>query len=116
MPVRRLRIPWSVDPRQLATAAWAGLAQTLFAPSPTTPWRSASQRRLARLAAIVGGLVLALVALKLARQPVPTVYARRIVLIGLLGMLLIVPRFPLIVWRLGLLAALLIPVTVRGAV
>ena len=36
-------------------------------------------------------------------------------LIGLLGLLLTAPRFPLIAWRLGLLAAVLIPLTVEPA-
>ena len=41
--------------------------------------------------------------------------APRLVLFGFLGLLLAAPRFPLIAWRLGLLAAVLIPLTVEPA-
>jgi signal transduction histidine kinase len=110
MPVRRVDTRRSVDWRTLATAAWAGLAQTLFAPPPPLPWRSAWLRRLANLAAIAGGLVVAVTIWKLTRLPLDE-GAPHLTLIGLLGLLLAAPRFPLIAWRLGLLAALLVPVT-----
>ncbi|MGH2881927.1 MAG: sensor histidine kinase [Solirubrobacteraceae bacterium] len=103
----------SVDWRTLATAGLTGLEQTLFAPPATRPWRSAWLRRLASLAAIAGGLVVANETLLLTRPY--TDDAPRIVLFGLLGLLLAAPRFPLIAWRLGLLAAVLIPLTVEPA-
>jgi signal transduction histidine kinase len=115
MPVRLPGTGRSIDPQQVSTVAWTGIAQTLFAPTPTTPWwRWAWQRRLASLAAIAGGLVVALATLWLVQQSINQ-DAPRGVLIGFLGLFLAAPRFPVIVWRLGLLAALLIPLTVEPA-
>jgi signal transduction histidine kinase len=112
--VDRVDLRPSVDPRALATAAWTGLAQTLFAPPATRSWRSAWLRRLATLAAIAGGVVV-LATLGVLMRPASNDHAARNVLIGLLGLLLAAPRFPLIAWRLGLLAAVLIPLTVEPA-
>jgi signal transduction histidine kinase len=115
MPVNRLDTRRSVDGRTLATAAWIGLAQTLFAPPATRPWRSTWLRRLASFAAIAGGIVVAVTIWKLIRLP-PAERTPHFVLIGLLGLLLAAPRFPLIAWRVGLLvAAVLIPLTVEPA-
>jgi signal transduction histidine kinase len=114
MPVRPLDTRRSVDWRTQATAAWTGLAQTLLAPPPTLPWRSAWLRRLASWAAIAGGIVAAVAALELVRRGTDD-NTPRIALIGLLGLLLAAPRFPLIAWRLGLLAAVLITLTVEHA-
>jgi signal transduction histidine kinase len=62
------------------------------------------------LAALVGGLVVTAATLQLTRLDTNE-HAPRIVLLGLLGLLLAAPRFPVIAWRLGLLAAVLIPLT-----
>lgn len=115
MPVGRLDTRRSVYLRTLATAAWAGLAQTLFAPPPTMRWRSAWLHRLASLAAIVGGLVVIIVVVLLLSRDGASEDASRRALIGFLGLLLVAPRFPLIAWRLGLLAAVLVPLTVEPA-
>jgi signal transduction histidine kinase len=113
MRVRRVDARRLVDWRTLASAGLTGLEQTLFAPPATRPWRSAWLRRLASLAAIAGGVVAADETLLLTR---PYTYdAPRIVLFGLFGLLLAAPRFPQIAWRLGLLAAVLIPLTVEPA-
>jgi signal transduction histidine kinase len=63
------------------------------------------------LAAVVGGIVLAAAIWKLTlRQPGER--SSHFVLIGLLGLMLAAPRFPLITWRVGLLLeAVLIPLT-----
>jgi signal transduction histidine kinase len=114
MPVRPVDTRRSVDWRTLATAGWAGLAQTLFAPPETRLWRSAWLRRLASLAAIAGAFFV-LAALGTLTKSRDAEHTARIVLIGLLGLLLAAPRFPLIAWRLGLLAAVLIPLTVEPA-
>jgi signal transduction histidine kinase len=114
MPVGRLDTPQSIDRRELAAAAWTGITQTLFAPPETLPWRSARLRRLATLAAIAGGLVAALATLELVRQGTNE-HTPRAVLIGFLGLLLVAPRFPLIAWRLGLLGAVLVTLTVEHA-
>lgn len=102
-----------------------GLAQTLFAPPATLPWRSAWLRRLATLAAIAGGLVAVVATLRLASSGANSgaggdpIFLRlvreRTVLFGFLGLLLVAPRLPVIAWRLGLLAAVLIPATVNPA-
>jgi signal transduction histidine kinase len=113
MSVGRLDTQRSVDWRNLATAGLTGLARTLFAPPETRPWRSVWLRRLATFAAIAGGLIVANQTLLLARQGIDN--APRIVTFGLLGLLLAAPRFPLIAWRLGLLAAVLIPLTAEPA-
>jgi signal transduction histidine kinase len=114
MPVRRVDTRRSVDWRTLATAGLTGLAQTLFAPPATRPWRSAWLRRLASLAAIAGGL-LVLATLGSLTKSDTNEHTSRIVLVGLLGLLLAAAQFPLIAWRLGLLAAVLIPLTVEPA-
>jgi signal transduction histidine kinase len=114
MPVRRLDIRRSVDWRKLTTAGWTGLEQTLFAPPATVPWRSALLRRLASLAAIAGGFVTVVVVVLLVRHGAGENVPRR-VLIGSLGLLLVAPRFPLIAWRVGLLAAVVISLTVEPA-
>ena len=114
MSVNRLDTRRSVDWWTLATEAWTGLAQALFGPPATLPWRSTWQRRLASFAAIVGGLLAALAVLELAKQGTSD-HTPRTVLIGLLGLLLVAPRFPVIAWRFGLLAAVLIALTVEHA-
>jgi signal transduction histidine kinase len=114
MPVRRVDTRRSVDWRELATAGWTGLEQTLFAPPATRPWRSIWLRRLGSLAAIAGGFVAVVVVLLIAKQGAGEDVPRR-VLIGSLGLLLVAPRFPLLAWRLGLLAAVLISLTVEPA-
>ena len=124
MSVRRVHTRRSVDWRTLVTAGWTGLAQTLFAPPATRPWRSAWLRRLASLAAIAGGVIVALTALRLVQitsgvqtgslaGPGVAQNQTHFVLIGFLGLLLAAPRFPLITWRLGLLAAVLVTLTVE---
>lgn len=125
MPVGSLDTRRSVDWRILAASAWTGLAQTLFAPPEPMPWRSAWQRRLASLAAIAGGLVAVVATLRLVssgihgdagRGPIfITLVHERTVLVGFLGLLLVAPLLPKIAWRLGLLAAALIPATVNPA-
>lgn len=114
MPMRRVDSRRSVEWRTLARAGLTGLAQTLFSPPATRPWRSVWLRRLASLAAIAGGFFV-LAALASLTKPTTNDHASRIVLIGLLGLLLAAPRFPLITWRLGLLAAVLVPITVEPA-
>jgi signal transduction histidine kinase len=66
------------------------------------------------LAAIAGGLVVALATLQLVQQGTNE-HSARTVLIGFLGLLLAAPRFPLIAWRLGLLGAVLVSLTVEHA-
>jgi signal transduction histidine kinase len=97
----------------LVTARWTGLAQTLFAPPATRPWRSAWLRRLASLAAIAGGLIVALTVLRTV-QTSDFQDEQHFVWLEL-GLLLAAPRFPLITWRLGLLAAVLETLTVEHA-
>jgi signal transduction histidine kinase len=110
MPVRRVHTRRSVDWRTLAVVGWTGLAQTLFAPPATRPWRSAWLRRLASLAAIVGGLI---VALNFVRTVQTSDWHDEQHFVWLLvGLLLAAPRFPLITWRLGLLAAVVVTLTV----
>ena len=112
MPVSRTDTPGLGYPQTPATAALTGLHETLVAAPATQPWRSARLRRLASSAAIVGGLVV-LAALVALTRPGTNEHVHRNVLIGLLGLLLAAPRFPLIAWRLGLLATVLIPLTVE---
>jgi signal transduction histidine kinase len=111
MPMGHVGTPRSVDGRTVITAAWNGLAQTLFASPPPVRWHSAWQRRLASLSVVAGGLVVIATVGPITRSD----HVSRNVLIGLLGLLLAAPRFPLIAWRLGLLAAVLIPLTVEPA-
>jgi signal transduction histidine kinase len=111
MPVRPLDERWSIDWRNVAMAAWAGLAQTLFAPPATRPWRSAWLRRLASLAAIAAGVI---VAINILRTVQTSDFQDEQHFVWLeLGLLLAAPRFPLITWRLGLLAAVLDTLTVE---
>ena len=114
MPVRRVDTWRSVDWRTLATAGLTGVAQTLFAPPATRSWRSAWLRRLATLVAIAGAFFV-LAILGTLTKPRDAEHTARIVLIGLVGLLLTAPRFPLIAWRLGFLAAVLIALTVGPA-
>ena len=111
MSVRRVHTRRSLDYRTLVTAGWTGLAQTLFAPPATRPWRSAWLRRLASLAAIAGGVIIALNLLRTV-QTSDFQDEQHFVWL-LLGLLLAAPRFPLITWRLGLLAAVLVTLTVE---
>ncbi len=111
MPVRPLDTLRSIDWRELRTAAWAGLAQTLFAPPATRPWRSAWLRRLASLAAIAAGVIMAIDFLRTVQR---SDFQDEQHFVWLeLGLLLAAPRFPLITWRLGLLAAVLDTLTVE---
>jgi signal transduction histidine kinase len=112
MSVRRVHTRRSVDWRALVLAGWTGLAQTLFAPPAARPWRSARLRRLASLAAIAGGVIVALTVLRTVSR---SDYQDDQYFVWLeLGLLLAAPRFPLITWRLGLLAAVLDVLTVEN--
>jgi signal transduction histidine kinase len=66
------------------------------------------------LAAIAGGFFV-LATLGMLAKSTTAGHATRTVLIGLLGLLLAAPRFPLIAWRLGFLGAVLVPLTVEPA-
>ena len=114
MPVRHVDIRRSVDWRTVATVGWAGLAETLFAPPATRPWRSAWLCRLASFAAIAGGLATIVATLVLVTRGTD-LHTTRNVTIGFVGLLVTAPRFPLYAWRVGLLAAVLMPLTFEPA-
>jgi signal transduction histidine kinase len=114
MSMGRLDTRRSADWRTPAAAGMTGLAETLFAPPATRPWRLAWLRRLATLAAIAGGLGAILTTLTTVTRGVDE-HTTRNVTIALVGLLLTAPRFPLYAWRVGLLAAVLMPLTFEPA-